>query len=420
MIDYVKLLVVDCDVSNLKSQPELEFKRTYSEKTGEVTNFSQATIHHCTILVYDSGRILFKGSLHKLYNSLSCLEAPNKGRNSQYKGYNGNQFGYTEIRTSIEYLEGLLQIPRDKMIFQNIELGMNIATSFDPQIFIPHVLTFQSKPFEFRHNYHFAESPHQQYKLKIYNKGTQYSTPTNLIRIELKVIRMTWLKKQVRLVSLADVLAERLQKAAQILHDQFSKVLYYDSTINQGCLSRLDLEKLKDYRCDKYWIGLPSNRRDRERKRLNRIIQESSGNLKAEILTRLNENCVKINQDSQSVDCVRFNPSIIQSTSIQNITLKRQKKCPITGLELKHESENAWYARTTTFKKLKEEDEKEYQRQCSYLLSNSRGNRPKFEPNQFSHLAKQVRNRIGSKKMIRKTGYNEKKFLYPELDLVFT
>ena len=65
--------------------------------------------------------------------------------------------------------------------------------------------------------------------------------------------------------------------------------------------------------------------------------------------------------------------------------------------------------RTSTFKYLLQND-KTSSELCSCLLGKSNPHHTKFEKNIISHIAKQVRNRVNSKKEVREIGYKSKKY----------
>ena len=98
MVDYIKMLVLDIDLQRLSNLSCLEFIRGVSERTGELLDKKVADYHYCKITVYDSGTILFSGSLHKLYNSLKNFN-PSNFNNS--KGFNGNQFKLEALKLGL-------------------------------------------------------------------------------------------------------------------------------------------------------------------------------------------------------------------------------------------------------------------------------------------------------------------------------
>src|SRR5690606_31880189 len=134
----------------------------------------KADYHYCKIIVYDSGLVLFSGSIHKLWNSLNGVSAPNKRECKNYKGFNGNQFTLKNVLEAREHLQELFDCEAEQMMFKNIELGINATPLFNPQQYIKGLLYHNGKLFESRYNEHFAQVIHQRYYIKIYNKSNQY------------------------------------------------------------------------------------------------------------------------------------------------------------------------------------------------------------------------------------------------------
>lgn len=307
MIDYVKIDVLGANVGELLNNPILEFKRSVSEKTGLLDNKTESNYHHCKITVYDSGRIIFSGSIHKMYNSIAGIKAPNKDP----KGYNGNQYVVNEIDYIRQHLKYLFKAPPNQMIIHNIEYGLNLSTSFDPQKFICGLLLFGTKPFEYRYNQYFAQSIHQQYYIKIYNKGNQYHMPINTLRFEIKVIKMEHQKEDVGICSMEDITPETMQRAIGYLKKQLLKVLYYDNTINKKELTKGQRNKVKEYSNPRYWQKLTYQECTRNKVRLNKIINQNSQNLKAELIDLINQKCIEIDQPFPNTECIDFNSSSI-------------------------------------------------------------------------------------------------------------
>jgi len=167
LIDYVKILIKDADIDRLSDNPLLDFALKVSEDGGEISNKKKCTYHFCTIKIYDSGTVIFSGSIHKMYNSLTGILAPNHKTVKEYKGYNGNQFYWSEILFVKQHLIDLFNADPSQMIFQNIEFGVNLTTPFDPQLFLLGLLIFEGKSFDYRYNDYYSQSPHGQYIVKM-------------------------------------------------------------------------------------------------------------------------------------------------------------------------------------------------------------------------------------------------------------
>lgn len=329
MIDFAKISIIDIDKDWLLKSPWLDFKSELTEKTGELSTKQVAIYHYCKITVYDSGMILFTGSIHKLWNSLNNVLAPNYEEFKIYKGFNGNLFTINNIVEVREHLSKLFNCNPNQMIFQNIEFGINTSITFSPQLFIKGLLYHNGKPFEYRYNEHFAQAIHQRYFLKIYNKSKQYQMDSNTLRIELKVVKTQDIK-HLGMTTFEDVDAYKLNKATQLLLKRFNEVVYYDYTIELDKLSERQKQTLTRYSNPRYWINdLKPRKRDTPKKKLKDFIIKYSDNLHLQIRKDIIQKCKVINYTNNQTNGVIINRLsendsrvIINSSNIGlNITL---------------------------------------------------------------------------------------------------
>ena len=410
MFDYIKILLINININHLLQLPYLDFKIEVSEKTGEISTKKIAEYHFCKITIYDTGVVLFTGSIHKLWNSLNDIKAPNYKNTEIYKGFNGNQFALENIIQVRKHLENLFKCEPKQMIFQNIELGVNTAPIFNPKLYIKGLLYHKNKLFEYRFNGNLAQAMHQRLIFKIYNKSNQYGMSEFTLRIELKITKIEELKTT-GLRTFADVNAQTINKAEKMLLNRFDEVMHYDYTINKKALTKVQNQLLKSYSNPRYWINdLQPKYRDRHKKRLKEITLKYSENLHQQLRQNLIQKCVIINRLSESSKCVIINSSNIGLNITQSTGQKLIKKCSVTGIDLTHENEGAKYIRTATLNYLHTNDIEAFFEVCSFLLSNTNGNRPKYENGIISHLAKQIRNRYFNPSIIRQIGYKQKKF----------
>lgn len=255
--------------------------------TGEIANKLIAEHHFCKTIIYqDTEVVLFQGSIHKLWNSLNNIDAPN----DYGKGFNGNNFTSKGFKQVKEYLCTLFNCTLLDFEFQNIEIGYNILIPFNPYDFIKGVLYHKGKLFEYRYNENYCQVEHQQYRLKIYNKSNQYNLDNHTIRIELKYNKMKPLKKEVNINTLADINPATISKAKEELIKKFEEVVYYDYTIRKKELTNKDRTELKNYSNPRYWINeLTTEKRKVPQRNLKKIIQSNSDNFKKTIIKEINK-----------------------------------------------------------------------------------------------------------------------------------
>jgi hypothetical protein len=346
LIDYVKILFQNIDISRLYNLPFLDFTTDVNLKTGEPSIKKTAVYHYCKIIIYDSGVVLFTGSIHKLYNSLQGIKAPNYKAQKQYKGFNGNQFTINNIIEVRNHLEVLFNCGANQMIFQNIEFGINTTPDFNPQLFIKGLLFHHGNLFEYKYKEHFAQVMHQQYLLKIYNKSNQYGIDNHTLRIELKIIKTEFLK-QTKIITFEDVTINTLNNAKELLLKSFEEVVYYDYTIKKKRLTRNKKQSLVNYSNPRYWLHiLKPQYRDRHKKRLLEITRNNSDNLKAKIKEDIIQKCVIINRLSKGAKCVIINSSYIGLNVTQKNQQKTLKKCLVTGLNISMQKDSLLLSHT--------------------------------------------------------------------------
>ena len=289
-------MLLGINPAELLEKNNFDFKMTVSRNGGQIHKYV-AEYHFCKITVYESGLILFTGSIHKLYNSIKGIYAPNYFSNiqTQNKGFNGNQFTLSNIIYVRDHLMKLFKCEATQMVFQNIEFGINTTPKIDQLSFLQGLLYHKGKRFESKYDGNFYYCEHQQYRIKIYNKSEQYGmiTPTTRIEISLKKSKKI---NELDIYTFADITTNTLENAKLELLRQFDEVAYYDYTIRKDKLSnRLQMHMLK-YCTLKFWlIDLKPQHRDRHKKKLQEIIIKHSGNLKAKFAIDILKKCVTIN-----------------------------------------------------------------------------------------------------------------------------
>lgn len=393
MIDYIKILLINIDSKRLLDSPILTFYRAISEKTGEHENKKIAKYHHCKILIYDSGLVIFKGSIHKLYNSLKNVYAPNYNSNHKevYKGFNGNIFTLLNIYEIKTHLTNLFNCNENQMRFQNIELGVNTTLNFNPNIFLKGLLFHKGKYFEYRYNNNLAQAIHQRFIFKIYNKSNQYGIDKHTLRVELKVNKTEEIKS-LDITTFADINNTTMQKARDMLLRRFDEAVYYDYTIDRKRTLNRDNKLLTVYSNPRYWLeDLKSNHRDRHKKKLTYLIKKYSENLHQIIRHDIEQKCVIINRESSSDKCVIINHSSIELNITQTPTKNSTRICPITLLDISMQKADSFLLSNTGLKYYEKNNPEKYSFFLKTLIT---GRENKYEKDIYNKLSKQIRNRF--------------------------
>lgn len=364
-MDYVKMYLTNIDTERLLNLSVLDFKSEISRSTGDINEtVFIAKYYQCEITIKKNNKedntngllvnphVLFTGSIHKMWNEINRIKAPNYKDEQVYKGFNGNQFtihGIIEIR---KHLEKLFDCNSSQMIFQNIEFGINTTPKFIPSQYLKGLLYHINKPFEFNHSGNYAQAKHQFYIFKIYNKSDQFNMSYFVLRVELKITKMEELKG-LGIKTFSDINENTLNKAKSLLLKRFDEIMHYDYTIDRNKLSKNKLLKIKDYSNPRYWIqDLKPNHRDRHKKSLREITLNCSDNIHQQIREDIIKKCVTNNRLSKNSKCVIINHSNIQANTTQKQTEEKTENifkinevkkgvCKFTGLDISMQKDNS-------------------------------------------------------------------------------
>ncbi|MFY0483234.1 hypothetical protein ACI6PS_11570 [Flavobacterium sp. PLA-1-15] len=301
MIDFVKIHFANINVIQLEKSKVLDFKTELSKSTGEIKeSVLTANYHFCKITINKSNpqnpHVFLSGSLHKMWNDLNGIIAPNWQDQNQYNGYNGNQFNLKNIFEISSHLQDLFKCTSSQMVFQNIEFGVNTELVFKPQLYLKGLLYHKNIPFDFTHSGNSTQAKHQSFIFKIYNKSYQYKLPKNVLRVELKFIKMIGLK-DISIRTFQDITIESLKNVSALLLKRFDEVVHYDYTINKNRLTKRQTLALGNYSNPRYWLyDLKPIHRDRHKKSLGKITVSHSDNLQKQIREEIHKKCVTINK----------------------------------------------------------------------------------------------------------------------------
>jgi acyl-CoA-binding protein len=287
-VDFTTLRLREYDASKILNNMILDFPPNVDNKTGVIFDNKRVAQHHfCKVIIYDTGTVYFKGSLHKMYNSLKGVYAPNYDKKRPYKGFNGNNFTYENLCFVIRYLESLFGVNSSCFVLQKIEIGLNLQISVCPKKITSNLLESGGKKFELKYEDNFAKIIRQEYELKIYNKGNHYGMKGNILRVEIKSKRMREFQ-EAGFKTLKDLTIESLNKALLRLLKRWNDVLLYDCTINKNKLNKgQNIELENKFQHPKYWVSIKANNKDKPKKKYLKIVEDFSANIHKEIAIKI-------------------------------------------------------------------------------------------------------------------------------------
>ena len=291
MVDYFKALINIQNEARLKQlASEGVFSTVLNEtdpETGEL--IKEAFIYENFYIRPTKNGLLIRGSLHKYRSRIKGIAT--RKQIEQYQGFNGDLFTLSDINETLQTLCEVIGFAPSLAVLQNIEIGVNCEVSFDPKEFLKGML-FHRSNFDYKtdHEGNYIQFNYQTYFLKIYNKGKQYDLPRNVLRVEIKVMKMTKLKELgVELETLNDIRAVTLLQAFEVLYNEFEAVTYYDHTLRLEELTSKQQAKAIEYQNKSYWQELDKYKKTRQIKQLETMIQEFSNNLKGQIQRQMIE-----------------------------------------------------------------------------------------------------------------------------------
>jgi len=304
VVDYVKVEVYGCNYDNWTKNQFLEFEGNYWLNTGLIEGEIVAQYNNLTFTIYESGKMCFKGSLHKYYNRLQKVKAPSQHTKKEIeKGFNGNTFNYTQLCYVLKDLNNKFNINLGQSILRNIEFGLNIAHQFNTEKILDNLMFHKGKLFCNPKSTNYKELLHTQYRIKCYNKSLQYGIKNNLMRYEIHFKKMKQVN-DIDIVYLSDLKNRSLlNKVKNVLLIYWKEILFYDYTINESLLTHKEQVLILQFKNPLYWKGIKSNHLDRPKKKYYGIEAKHSMQLKNKISEliknqweQLNTNCVTFDQ----------------------------------------------------------------------------------------------------------------------------
>lgn len=306
MIDFIKIEVPFYKRDALLKNASLDFKADYSLTTGETFEKKVVGIYNgMKFISFESGKLIIQGSIHKYYNFLQDITAPNQNTQQQIaKGFNGNTFCLSQLKFGVLHLCNILKIEPREAILRGFEYGLNVTIEGNCQTFLRALMMHGNLPFSIDENAlkFYRQAAHQRYIIKCYDKQIQYGLDKPIIRFENKQMKLKDFEN-LPISSLEDLTkVENLEILKNLLLKKWREVLIYDFAIHKRKMSLKDNQRLKDLSNPNYWIGLKSNHRDRPRKKL----KEYSIQYGLDIHNQF-ANSLSIQWDFQNKNCVTFN-----------------------------------------------------------------------------------------------------------------
>lgn len=242
MIDFLKIRINNRPIEHFLSNPLLDFTSEFSRKSGVITDFPMVSkLGSFKIVIRGNSFVEISGSIHKHYSS----------------GENWNDFPFNKIYIGINSLCEVLKLTPNECIISNIEFGVNVETPVNPNKLLNNLICYKYTPFQAMKSKNGSlgfECYLKQYGVKIYSKKKQYGLVNNILRIEVKVIKM---QKLPFIKSLQDLLILNNLKLLKIeLLTVIANILIADKQLEIDLLSPKQKELYLKGINPEFWLKL--------------------------------------------------------------------------------------------------------------------------------------------------------------------
>ncbi|MBU1820829.1 MAG: hypothetical protein KKG00_04850 [Bacteroidetes bacterium] len=338
MFDGIKILNAVADVEELIKNPQLDWRLHVQDNTGSIESRT-AEVKNLRLTIKGKGTQV-RGSIHKYSNAGL---------------HNADDFTADRVSATIESIEVNLGIGRNSVL-NNLEFGVNIETPFPPQKLLERLICHQGTEFT-RHSdkgHEYYQCQHAQYILKIYDKGTEFGLQQNLLRFEIKVLRMQYLQVNgIPIRTLADLANSEFYPAlGELLLAKFSEILIDEPGVPTTGLCKKDADLLTQGRNPKYWrppvsTDYPDQRTYRTaRKTRERQLRD---------FRKLLEHCpIADHWQATTADLIKEKWAILSNSVVANlpyilnVNLRQSgilspKICPITGADISEQKDSSKY-----------------------------------------------------------------------------
>lgn len=263
MIDYLKIHCLPVLPEKLLNNGLLTFPQSNVSTEGEVLNRWQIAHFKSLELGIKGNNSRLSGSIHKY----------------RYEGKNWQDFNLFDIQEVIHELSETFEFEPEKAVINFIEIGINIPLDYNPDQIINCLVLHGKERFKellikknTKGNGRMSEK--EQFTIKVYNKSLQYGLPFHLLRFEVKVKQMEFLKRfGIYGLTLADLTNPDIYpKFKTMLLDILSGIVFYSPDIDPDKLTNLnDRELLKLGRYPDYWRQYERSRKNAKTRDLRRF-----------------------------------------------------------------------------------------------------------------------------------------------------
>ncbi|MFH6966355.1 hypothetical protein [Flavobacterium sp. FlaQc-28] len=258
MIDNLKIYSTKKNEfeNHIKLNQIVDLKQFYEPFTGEIKPYPLKGKKLNLDIAINEKTAFITGSFHKQYNLDNDLGSQNY-----------NDFNYSKIKLTTEQIIETFKIAKSTSI-TNLELGFNIIINGDPQKYIDDYLLMYDLKAPNRNEKFLGKGDYKEFRktdyyFKIYNKSKPYKLDKNILRVEIKIIRKRLLEL-LGVYSLENILEKKvLNNIFELLMQKFEGLTIIDE-FNEIDIPPDELERLKNYMNDNYWIRIKQRKTSKQ------------------------------------------------------------------------------------------------------------------------------------------------------------
>ena len=282
MFDGIKILDLWVSVAALLTNGRLLFPLPVDEQAGAVLTDRKryATDRGLTFTLIptkagDRTRCELQGSLH---------------RYARGGLHNADQFTVADLLAVLDQLVTTYGIDPFRSRLNNVEFGVNVLLPFPVGRILDNLISYKNRPFDKEPGggFQYYQCDTQRYVVKLYAKGHQYADvagagrANNLLRVEVKVLRMAYLTRRgVHLDTLADLLnVANYGALGALLVEVFSGILFDEPTINADHLTTRERDTYQNGRNPRFW-SIPDDLSDKEYNRQQKGLKRAEQRFRA-------------------------------------------------------------------------------------------------------------------------------------------
>lgn len=250
MVDHVKFFALEKQrlENHIVNNKVIQLVSPFDIQTGEIMEYPKRGKDFNLDISLTKQSSYIKGSLHKYHNIRI-----DKG------DQNYDNFSYSDIKYEINDLLFKYELG-DSNYLTNLEFGLNIAVSKDPQLIIDSNVLMNkcyppNKDTKFSGKGDYNEYQTDSYIIKVYNKSKQYKLDCYVLRLELKIIKKVYLNK-LGVFTLEDLLNKDTLKRLYVdLKSKIEGLVIIDMFDNK-IIPIQHLNRLNEYMNPNYWKRL--------------------------------------------------------------------------------------------------------------------------------------------------------------------